>query len=226
MKKIKVIITGATGMIGESVLDQCIKHDSIENILIINRRPSEIQNPKVKEIVLPNLSEAVNVKNELEGYDACFFCIGVSSIGMDEAKYSELTYRLTLNFAKLLSEINPSMDFCYTSASGSDRTEKGRIMWARVRGKTENDLLKLPFNKVYSFRPLFLIPYLKIKPSQTYQSIKYIKWLLVLLHPIFPNTILKLQDFGKGMINSVLFGYSSNILEVKDIRKLSTLQKD
>ncbi len=223
MKKIKVIITGSTGMIGESVLDQCIKHDSVEKILIINRRPSGVQNTKVKEIVLPDFSNAANIKSDLDGYDACFFCVGVSSMGMDESKYSKLTYTLTLDFAKLLSKINPSMVFCYTSANGSDRTEKGRIMWARVRGRTENELLKLPFKKVYSFRPLFLIPYLKIKPTQTYQSIKYFKWLLVLLRPVFPNTILKLQNFGLGMINSVLFGNPDNILEVRDIRKLSEL---
>jgi len=224
MRKINVIIAGATGMIGESVLDQCLIHDHIESVLVINRRSSGIRHPKLKEIVLPDLTDASSIKDKLKAYDACFFCIGVSSTGMDEANYTRLTYTLTLGFASLLAEINSSMTFCYVSAAGADSTEQGRTMWARVKGKTENDLSKLPFKQVYNFRPSGLIPYLKVKPTQTYQSVKYLKWLLVLLRPIFPNSIIKLSDFGKAMINSVFFGYPVKIFESKDIKRLSALK--
>ncbi|WP_243350228.1 NAD-dependent epimerase/dehydratase family protein [Parabacteroides sp. FAFU027] len=221
MKKINVIITGATGMIGESVLDQCLKHEQIGQVLIINRRPSGFQHPKLKELVLPDLAEVTTIKEELKAYDACFFCIGISSIGMDEEKYTRLTYTLTMNFARVLAEANPAMTFCYISGAGTDSTEKGRTMWARVKGKTENDLMKLGFKHVYNFRPAALIPYLEIKPNQTYQSVKYLKWLLILLRPLFPNNILKLSDFAIAMINSSLVGYPKQILEAKDIKALA-----
>lgn len=221
MKKIDVIITGATGMIGESVLDQCLKHELVGKVLVINRRRSGLQHPKLSEIVLDDLSDSLSVKDAFQGYDACFFCIGVTSVGKDEETYTRLTYTMTLNFASLLAASNPLMTFCYISGAGTDSSEKGRSMWARVKGKTENDLLKLPFRQVYNFRPGALIPYLKVKPTQTYQSVKYFKWLLILLRPIFPNSILRLSDFSKAMINSALVGYPEKILEAKDIKKLS-----
>lgn len=224
MKGINVIITGATGMIGESVLDQCLKHDSINNVLVINRRSSAVQHPKFKEILLVDLSNTSTIKDSLKGYDACFFCIGVSSVGMNEETFTRLTYTLTMDFATLLAQINPSMTFCYISGAGTDSSEKGRTMWARVKGKTENDLMKLSFKQVYNFRPAALIPYLKVKPTQTYQSVKYLKWLLVLLRPIFQNAIIKLEDFSIAMINSVLVGYPAKILESKDIKKLYELK--
>jgi len=132
-----------------------------------------------------------------------------------------LTYTLTMSFAKLLSEINPSMTFCYISGAGTDSTEKNKTMWARVKGKTENDLMKLPFKQVYNFRPGALIPYLKVKPNQTYQSVKYFKWLMILLRPLFPNQILRMSDFANAMINSALIGYPTQVLESKDIKMLS-----
>lgn len=224
MKKISVIITGATGMIGESVLDQCLKHDLVEKVLIINRRSSGFQHSKLKEIVLSDLSNVSTIKESLQGYDACFFCIGVSSIGMNEETFTRLTYTLTLGFATPLAEINPSMTFCYISGAGTDSSEKGKTMWARVKGKAENDLMKLPFKQVYNFRPAALIPYLKVKPTQTYQSVKYLKWLMVLLRPIFPSAIIKLEDFSNAMINSVYVGYPIKILESKDIKKLSEMK--
>lgn len=225
MEKINVVITGATGMIGESILDQCLKHDYIENVLIINRHSAGYLHPRLKEIILSDLSEASTIKEALQDYNACFFCVGVSSLGMDETTYTRLTYRLTMDFARLLSEINPSMTFCYISGAGTNSSEKGRTMWARVKGKTENDLLKLPFKNAYNFRPSGLIPYLKIKPTQTYQSVKYLKWLMILLRPIFPNSIIKLEDFSNAMINSALFGYNKNILESIDIKKLTEYSK-
>ena len=224
MKKINVIITGATGMIGESVLDQCLRHPNINKVLVISRRTIGIQHPKLIEKVLEEITEISAIKDLLINYNACFFCVGVSSLGMDEVTFTKLTYTLTMDFATCLSKINPNMTFCYISGAGTDSTEKGRTMWARVKGKTENDLQKLPFNQVYNFRPGALIPYLKVKPTQTYQSVKYLKWLLVLLRPIFPNSIIKLSDFAYAMINSVLTGSPVNTLESKDIKKLSEVK--
>ncbi len=221
MKKINVIITGATGMIGESVLDQCLKHPNIDKVLVISRRTIGIQHPKIIEEVLEDITDISAIRNSLIDYNACFFCIGVSSLGMDEAKFTRLTYTLTMDFATRLSEINPDMTFCYISGAGTDSSEKGRTMWARVKGKTENDLRKLPFKQVYNFRPGALIPYLKVKPTQTYQSVKYLKWLLVLLRPIFPDSILRLSDFANAMINSALTGSPVNTLETGDIKKLA-----
>ncbi len=224
MKKINVIITGASGMIGESVLDHCLVNPNINKVLVLSRRKLGIKHPKIIEIVIEDISDIADIKMSLIDYQACFFCIGVSSIGMDEEKFTKLTYTLTMNFATSLSEINPDMTFCYISGAGTDSSEKGKLMWARVKGKTENDLLKLPFKKVYNFRPAALIPYLKIKPTQTYQSIKYLKWLLILLRPLFPNYILKLSDFANAMINCVFLGYNTSILESKDIKKLSEMK--
>lgn len=222
MSKINVIITGATGMIGESVLHQCLHHNSIDKVVIINRRPLGYQHPKLTELICADLSDITPLKDELKGYDACFFCVGMTSLGVDEAKYTAGTYTLTLKFASALAAINPDMTFCYISGAGTDSSEKGRTMWARVKGKTENDLMKLPFKKVYNFRPAALIPFLPIKPTQTYYgSVKNLKWLMVLLRPVLPNYILKLEDFSTAMINSAISGYPKNILEPKDIRALA-----
>jgi uncharacterized protein YbjT (DUF2867 family) len=224
MKKINVIITGATGMIGESVLDQCLRHPDINKVLVISRRATGIQHPKIIEKVMEDITDIPAINISLNEYNACFFCIGVSSLGMDEIKFTKLTYTLTMDFATRLSEINPDMTFCYISGAGTDNTEKGRTMWARVKGKTENDLQKLPFKQVYNFRPAALIPYLKVKQTQTYQSVKYLKWLLVLLRPVFPNYIIKLSDFANAMINCALIGFPVNTLESADIKKLSEMK--
>lgn len=206
------------------MLDHCLVNPNINKVLVLSRRKLGIKHPKIIEIVIEDISDIADIKMSLIDYQACFFCIGVSSIGMDEEKFTKLTYTLTMNFATSLSEINPDMTFCYISGAGTDSSEKGKLMWARVKGKTENDLLKLPFKKVYNFRPAALIPYLKIKPTQTYQSIKYLKWLLILLRPLFPNYILKLSDFANAMINCVFLGYNTSILESKDIKKLSEMK--
>lgn len=206
------------------MLDHCLVNPNINKVLVLSRRKLGIKHPKIIEIVIEDISDIADIKMSLIDYQACFFCIGVSSIGMDEEKFTKLTYTLTMDFATSLSEINPDMTFCYISGAGTDSSEKGKLMWARVKGKTENDLLKLPFKKVYNFRPAALIPYLKIKPTQTYQSIKYLKWLLILLRPLFPNYILKLSDFANAMINCVFLGYNTSILESKDIKKLSEMK--
>jgi len=222
VKKLNVIITGATGMVGEGVLYQCLHHPEVEKVLIINRNPSGYSDPKLTEIIHRDLSDISSLSDRLKGYNACYFCLGVTSLGKTEAEYTKLTYTLTINFATTLAQLNPEMTFCYISGAGTDSSEKGRTMWARVKGKTENDLMKLPFKKVYNFRPGGIIPFLPLRPSQTfYKTFKYIGWLLHVMKVITPNLVINLKDLATAMINSSLMGYSKNILEVKDIKILA-----
>src|SRR5262249_55878959 len=144
----KVIVTGATGMVGEGVMHECFLDKRISEVLIINRRPGGVSHPKLKEIVHENFYDLSPVAEQLAGYDACFFCLGVSSVGMKEEEFYQKTYVLTMSAARVLADRNPQMIFCYISGARTDSTEKGSTMWARVKGKTENDLLKLPFKKV------------------------------------------------------------------------------
>ncbi len=222
MNKLKVIITGATGMVGEGVLYECLHHADVEKVLVITRNPSGYSHPKLTEIIHSNFFDILSLVDRLTGYNACYFCLGVTSLGKNEAEYTMLTYTLTLNFATTLAELNPDMTFCYISGAGTDSSEKGRTMWARVKGKTENDLMKLPFSRVYNFRPAGIIPFLPLKPSQTfYKSFKYLGWLFPIMKVITPNYIVSLRDLATSMIHSSLTGYSKNILEVKDIKILA-----
>src|SRR5437879_21661 len=154
--KIRAIVTGATGMVGEGVLHECLLHPQVESVLVINRKPCGVVHPKLKEIIHSDFFELSVIEDQLPGYNACYFCLGVSSVGMKEPEYYKLTYTLTLNVAQTLSRLNPDMTFCYVSGASTDSTEKGRSMWARVKGKTENGLMKLPFKQVFNFRPGFM----------------------------------------------------------------------
>ncbi|RYD86662.1 MAG: NAD-dependent epimerase/dehydratase family protein, partial [Sphingobacteriales bacterium] len=156
--KLKVIVTGATGMVGEGVMHECLLHPDIAEVLIIKRRPAGFNHPKLKEIIHADLADISSLESQLTGYDACYFCAGVTSLGKNEEEYTKLTYDLTIGFAKTLAKVDPDMTFCYVSGTSTDSTEKGSVMWARVKGKTENDLAKLPFKKVYNFRPGFMKP--------------------------------------------------------------------
>ena len=175
--KIKAIITGVTGMVGEGVLHECLNHPDVESVLVINRKPCGVKHKKLKEIIHTNFFDLSSIENQLTGYNACYFCAGVSSMGKKEDEYKRITYDLTLNFAKVLLKLNPDMTFCYVSGSGTDSTEKGKLMWARVKGKTENDLLKLPFKDAYMFRPGYIQPTKGLK--NTYKIYK-------VLSPFFP----------------------------------------
>ncbi|QNL47944.1 NAD-dependent epimerase/dehydratase family protein [Olivibacter sp. SDN3] len=217
--KLKVIITGATGMVGEGVLQQCIVNPEVEKILLINRKPSRYSHPKIEEILHSDFNDISAIAARTKDYDACYFCLGVSVIGMSEAAYTKVTYNLTLDFAKTLSAVNPQMTFCYVSGSGTDSTEKGKQMWARVKGRTENDLTKLPFKAVYNFRPAFM------KPSKGAKNIKGFYKIINLLFPLFrifsKTYFLTLEEVGKAMINVTIGGYPKHVLEVKDIALLS-----
>jgi hypothetical protein len=223
--KIRTIITGATGMVGEGVLYECLQNENVEQVLVIGRNPCGYNHPKLKEIIHSDFFDISSLGEQLKGYNACYFCLGVSSLGKKEPEYFRFTYTLTINFATILAELNPGMSFCYISGAGTDSTENGKIMWARVKGKTENDLMKLPFKSVYNFRPAFIKTTLPVKPSTTYyKTYKYGSWIFPILKLIAPNYITYLKVLALSMINSSISGYDKNILEVKDIKYLAAKQ--
>jgi hypothetical protein len=216
---IRVIITGSTGMVGEGVLLECLEDQRVESILVINRRNCGITHPKLKEIIHPDFFQLEAIESELSGFDACFFCAGVSSIGMKEPDYNRITYDLTMNFANTLSRLNPDMTLCYVSGSGTDSSEKGRIMWARIKGKTENDLMKLPFSGVYAFRPAFMKPLSGQKNALKFY--RYVNWLYPVLHALSPGYFGTLNDVAKAMINCAISIPESKVLEARDIENLA-----
>ena len=217
--KIKAIITGATGMVGEGVLHECLKHSDVESVLVINRKPCRVKHEKLKEIIHQDFFDLSPIENELDGYNACYFCAGVSSVGKKEDEYKHITYDLTINFAKTLLVLNPNMTFCYISGSGTDSTEKGKLMWARVKGKTENDLLKSGFKDAYMFRPGFIKPTKGLKNA--YKAYKLFTPFYPVFRKLFPNYVGTLEETGLAMINVTLFGSEKKILECKDIVELS-----
>jgi len=214
MKK-KVIITGATGMVGKGVLLECLDHDSISEVLVIGRNPAGMEHPKLKELIHKDFSDFSGVKNQLTTYDACFFCLGISAAGMKEQQYKRITYDFTLSLAKTLIETNSEMTFNYVSGQGTDSTEKGQMMWARVKGKTENDLLNIGFKQAFMFRPGMIIPLRGIKSrTKSYQFMyDYFMWLVKMVKAIAPNSVVNTTQIGQAMINTVLNGYNKNILK-------------
>jgi hypothetical protein len=217
--KIKAIITGTTGMVGEGVLHECLLNPDVESVLVINRRPCEKKDPKLKEIIHTNFFDFTDIKDQLTGFNACFFCLGVSSIGLNEEKYHSLTFDLTMSLAKTLVILNPDMVFCYVSGAGTDSTEKGKSMWARVKGKTENQLMQMSFRKAYMFRPGYIQPTKGL--NNAYAIYKVISPLYPLWKLLFPKYVSTLKEIGMAMINTVNKGYEKQILEVKDIIELA-----
>ncbi len=217
---IRVIITGATGMVGEGVMHECLNHPEVEQVLIVNRRPSGFTHPKLKEIV-HEFNDLSPIGDQFKSYDACYFCLGVSSVGMKEEKYFALTYTLTINAAKVMSAANSNMVFCYISGANTDSTEKGKSMWARVKGKTENDLMKLPFRKVYAFRPGYMQPTPGLKNANKLYFL--FSWLYPVWRRAFPKFVTTLAELGLAMINVVLKGYSKTVIEVEDIKILAKM---
>jgi uncharacterized protein YbjT (DUF2867 family) len=218
--KIKAIVFGATGMVGEGVLFEALNHENVESVLVIGRKPCKVTHPKLKELIHHDFYDFSSLEEHLKGYNACFFCLGVSSVGMNEHEYERITYDLTMHVATTLSKLNPEMTFCYVSGTGTDSTEQGRIRWARVKGRTENHLAKLPFKAVYLFRPGGM------KPTKGQKNVKLIFKILAWPYPLwkffFPGGVCKLQELGLAMIHVALSGYSKSILENRDIRLIGT----
>ena len=216
---IRAIITGATGMVGEGVLHECLQHPDVEHVLVVGRKSCGVRHPKMEECLVPDFYDLSAITSQLIGYNACFFCLGVSSVGMNERDYDRATYTLTMHMATLLSQHNGGMTFCYVSGVGTDSTELGSSMWARVKGKTENDLMALPFKQVYNFRPGYIHPTQGLKNVKSYY--RYLSWLYPVLRAFFPRYVLTLKQLGLAMIHSVDDGKQKKVLEVKDIIALA-----
>ena len=211
------MVTGTTGMVGEGVLLECLENPAVERVLAVGRRSSQHTHPKLSECLVPDFRDLTNVESQLSGYDACFYCAGVSSVGMKEPEYTAITYDTPVHFAERLVRLNPGMVLVHISGAHTDGTEQGRVMWARVKGKAENALLRLPFRAVYNFRPSLMKP----TPGQKHIKRAYqpIKVLYPLLNLFFPG--LTLTQVGRAMINCVRYGAPQGVLEAKDIKELS-----
>ena len=209
-------------MVGQGVLRECLLDPEVHQILSIVRTPSGQHHEKLRELVHANFFDYSGIESDLTGFDACLFSLGVSSAGMDEAKYKHLTYDLTLAAAATLARLNPNMTFLYVSGAGTDSSEHGRSMWARVKGKTENDLLKLPFRAAYMFRPGAIQPMhgirSKTKLYQTFYTV--LKPVMPLLKSVFPKYITTTEQLGRAMLKVAKNGYPKPILETKDIDSL------
>jgi len=215
-----ILLFGATGMVGQGVLRECLLDPSVQLVGTIGRTATGQQNPKLREIVLKDLSNYAPIEEKLTGLDACFFCLGISASGMTEDAYERITYGITIAAAETLSRLNPRMVFIYVSGAGTDSSEKGRMMWARVKGKTENALLHMPFAAAYMFRPGFIEPaHGEISRTKLYRALFVVaKPLLPILRAIFPNQILTTEQIARAMLNLVTRPYPKHILEIKDIR--------
>jgi uncharacterized protein YbjT (DUF2867 family) len=217
----KVILTGATGMVGKGVLYQCFDDPSVEQVLAIGRAPLGETNPKLKELTLKDLNDYSAVEDQLKGYDACFFCLGVSSAGMSEPDYTKITYDLTIALAKALVKASPQATFIYVSGAGTDSTAKGRSMWARVKGRVENELLAMGFKAAYMFRPGLIVPKRGIKSRTALYRAFYTVGtpLMPLLESAFPKAVTDTDKVGKAMINVAAKGYEKKYLENGDINQ-------
>ncbi|MBF9140148.1 NAD-dependent epimerase/dehydratase family protein [Hymenobacter properus] len=215
--KIRAIITGATGMVGEGVLLECLDNPNVEQVLVLTRKPTGRTHAKMREIVVPDLANLSAVESQLTGYNACFFCAGISSVGISKEEYERITHDMTLAVAETLARLNPDLTFIYVSGSGTSSTSSQH--WARVKGRTETELLTLPFHAAYMFRPGFM----KATPGQR-NILKWygaIAWLYPLARKVTPQYVSTMQEVGRAMINAADFGYSKPVLEVRDIVALA-----
>jgi uncharacterized protein YbjT (DUF2867 family) len=218
----KVILFGATGMVGQGVLRECLLDPGVSDVLSIGRSKTGQTNPKLREIVRTNFLDFSDIAQDLSGYDACFFCLGITSVGMSEENYRRVTYDVTMAAARLLATLNPGMTFIYITGASTDSTEQGRSMWARVKGKSENDLLKLPFKAAYMFRPGAIQPLHGVRSKTAwYQAIYDVTApLLAFLYRRFPQYVTTTEQIGRAMIGVVRRGYPKAILESEDINEV------
>lgn len=214
----RVVLFGASGMVGQGVLRECLLDKDVEFVLSVGRTPISQKDPKLREIIQPDLTDLSGIESELSGFDACFFPLGVSSAGMSEERYTALTYDLTISVAKALERLNPDMTFVYVSGVNTDSTERGSTMWARVKGRTENALLGL-FKNPYMFRPGIIQPLHGIKSRTTSYRIFYALFspVIPLLRKFYPGYVTTTEQVGRAMINVARRGYPKRILEPSDI---------
>ena len=218
-----VILFGATGMVGQGVLRECLLDPEVESVLAIGRSAIEQQHEKLHEIVLKTLTDLSSVENRLAGYDACFFCLGVSSAGMSEDDYRRVTYDLSLSVAATLARLNPAMTFIYVSGAGTDSSEHGRMMWARIKGKTENALLAMPFKAAYMFRPGYIQPMHGVRTKTKWFGTAYaiMAPLYPLLRRLFPRYVTTTEQLGRAMISVAKTSATKRVLESNDINAIS-----
>lgn len=217
-----VLLFGATGMVGQGVLRECLLDPEVGRVLSVGRRATGVGHPKLRELIVPDLLDYGAVHKQLAGYDACFFCLGISSVGMREEDYRRVTYDITLAAAKLLVRLNPQMSFIYVSGAGTDSSERGSSMWARVKGETENALMRLPFKAAYMFRPGFIQPLHGVRSKTAIY-----RWIYLLLGPLFsllrrlvPNHVTTSEQIGRAMLVAAKRGAPAPLVEMPDINAL------
>jgi len=218
----KVIVFGSTGMVGQGALRECLLDGEVESVLAIVRRATGRQHEKLRELAHADFYNFSSIESELAGYDACFFCLGVSSAGMKKKEYERVTYDITMAAARVLAPQNPGMTFIYVSGAGTDSSEHGRMMWARVKGKVENELLQMPFKAAYMFRPAYIQPLYGVKAKSTWTRVAY-----AVAGPLFPvwralfsNYVTTTEEVGRAMIHVVRHGAPKRVLENRDLVKL------
>jgi uncharacterized protein YbjT (DUF2867 family) len=221
---VTVLLFGATGMIGQGVLRECLLAPDVDRVVSVGRSSTGTAHPKLREIVHKDLWNFAPIEAELAGFDACFFCLGITSAGMSEADYTRVTYDITMAAANVLVRLNPAMTFVFVSGAGTDSTERGRLMWARVKGKTENTLLRMPFKAAYMFRPGVVQPLHGVRSRTAAYRVLYsiTAPLIPLLRRTFPNQILTTEEMGQAMLNAVRHGAPKRVLESGDIRQLTS----
>ena len=216
---IRAILTGATGMVGEGVLLECLRDPAVEAVLLLGRKPSSYAHPKLQELLHPDFKHLKTVEDQLTGYNACFYCAGISSLGVSKQEYERITYATTLAVAQTLRRLNPDLSFVYVTGAGTDGTERGRSHWARTKGRTENALLRLPFRSAFMFRPGFM------RPSPEQRNVlgmyKYLNWLYPIARWLAPGYVSTMQEVGVAMLKAVQTGYPKPVLEVRDIVALA-----
>jgi uncharacterized protein YbjT (DUF2867 family) len=218
---LKAILFGATGMVGHGVLRECLLDPEVESVLVVGRTPTGRQDPKLREVIHRDFADFTDLEPEFAGYDACFFCLGVSSVGMKPAEYERITYDYTLAAAQPLARLNPELTFIYVSGAGTDSTEQGRTRWARVKGRTENALLALPFH-AYAFRPGYIQPMHGAAPKvRLYAAIyRVIGGLYPVFKRLFPGWVTTTEQLGRAMIVVARSGAPTRILESREINAL------
>jgi len=222
--KYNVVITGSTGMVGKGVLLECLDHKWVEKVLVVNRSSINLTHPKLRELLVSDFMDLKNIEDDLKGYDACFFSLGVSSIGISKEDYEKITYELTMHFAKTFLDKNKDSIFTYVTGAGTDSTEKGKVHWARVKGKTENRILDMPFRAAYMFRPGYIHPYRGVGSKTIWVSLLYgIFGILYQILKFFPRTATNSINMGRAMIYCLNGEYKEKILNNKEINEVAKL---
>jgi uncharacterized protein YbjT (DUF2867 family) len=217
----KILVFGATGMVGQGVLRECLEASDVTNVVAVGRTPTGIEHARLSEVIAPDLFNLEALSGKLAPFDACFFCLGVSSLGMKEPEYTRITHDLTLGIAKLLLQLNPQMVFVYVSGAGTDSTERGKLMWARVKGRTENALIALGFKGAYMFRPGIIQPMHAVRSKTAAYRVTYdlARPLFVFIRAFWPRSLVTTVEVGRGMLGVARRGFAQPVLEVRDIQE-------